>query len=150
MLAAFAALVVAASAWAATGLVRTVRCSSTGESARVVIDLSRPLEYDVALSADSSALVVEIPRAVSESSLGEVMVGSSGIASVFTRTIKDTPDPARVEVTLRLDAPVAWKHFALPASKGKPARIVVDVEPAHLCLHGSLAGAWGAVRPYLL
>ena len=130
MLAAFAALVVAASAWAATGLVRTVRCSSTGESARVVIDLSRPLEYDVALSADSSALVVEIPRAVSESSLGEVMVGSSGIASVFTRTIKDTPDPARVEVTLRLDAPVAWKHFALPASKGKPARIVVDVSRA--------------------
>lgn len=130
MLAALGALAVAASAWAATGLVRTVRCSSTGESARVVIDLSRPLEYDVALSADSSALVVEIPRAVSESSLGEVMVGSSGIASVFTRTIKDTPDPARVEVTLRLDAPVAWKHFALPASKGKPARIVVDVEPA--------------------
>jgi len=77
MLAALAALAVAASAWAATGLVRTVRCSSTGESARVVIDLSRPLEYDVALSADSSALVVEIPRAVSESSLGEVMVGST-------------------------------------------------------------------------
>ncbi len=130
MLAVLATLAAAASAWASTGLVRTVRCSSTGESARVVIDLSRPLDYDVALSADSTALVVEIPRAVSESSLGEVKVGSSGIASVFTRTIKDTPDPARVEVTLRLDAPVAWKHFSLPASKGKPARIVVDVEPA--------------------
>jgi N-acetylmuramoyl-L-alanine amidase len=110
--------------------VRTVRCSSTGESARVVIDLSRPLAYDVTLSADSTALVVEIPRAVSESSLGEVKVGASGIASVFTRTVKDTPDLARVEVTLRLDAPVAWKHFTLPASKGKPARIVVDVSRA--------------------
>ncbi|HET6462309.1 MAG TPA: N-acetylmuramoyl-L-alanine amidase [Candidatus Krumholzibacteria bacterium] len=130
MAAAVLSLAVTTSAWASTGLVRTVRCSSTGESARVVIDLSRPLDYDVVLSPDSTALVVEIARAVSESSLGEVKVGSSGIASVLTRTIKDTSDPARVEVTLRLDAPVAWKHFTLPASKGKPARIVVDVEPA--------------------
>lgn len=130
MAAAILSLAVAATAWASTGLVRTVRCSSTAESARVVIDLSRPLDYDVVLSPDSTALVVEIARAVSESSLGEVKVGSSGIASVLTRTIKDTPNPARVEVTLRLDAPVAWKHFTLPASKGKPARIVVDVEPA--------------------
>lgn len=127
MAAALLSLAVAVSAWAVTGLVRTVRCSSTGESARVVIDLSRPLDYHVSLSPDSTALVVEIQRAVSESSLGEVKVGSSGIASVFTRTIKDTPDAARVEVTLRLDAPVAWKHFTLPASKAKPARIVVDV-----------------------
>src|SRR5689334_2889499 len=121
-------LTVAAPAWARPGLVRTVRCSSTDQSARVVIDLSRPLGYDVALTADSSALVVEIPGAVSETSLGEVKVGKSGIASVSTRTVQ-SPD-SRVQVTLRLDAPVAWKHFALPASNGKPARIVVDVNRA--------------------
>ncbi|HKW14313.1 MAG TPA: N-acetylmuramoyl-L-alanine amidase [Candidatus Krumholzibacteria bacterium] len=124
-----ALLAVAAPAWARPGLVRTVRCSTTDRSARVVIDLSRPLDYDVTLAADSSALVVEIPGAVSEASLGEVKVGASGVASVFTRTVK-SPEPARVEVTLRLDAPVTYKHFALPASNGKPARIVVDVEPA--------------------
>jgi len=121
-------LTAAAPAWARPGLVRTVRCSSTDQSARVVIDLSRPLGYDVALTADSSALVVEIPGAVSETSLGEVKVGKSGIASVSTRTVQ-SPD-SRVQVTLRLDAPVAWKHFALPASNGKPARIVVDVNRA--------------------
>ncbi len=130
MAAALLMLVVAASAWAATGLVRTVRCSSSGESARVVIDLSRPLDYDVALSPDSTALVVGIPSAVSESSLGEVKVGASGITSVRTRTIKDVSSPSRVEVTLRLEAPVAWKHFTLPASGGKPARIVLDVTRA--------------------
>jgi len=121
---------VAAPAWAGPGLVRTVRCSSTGESTRVVIDLSRPLDYDVSLAPDSSALLVEIPGAVSEASIGEVKVGACGVTSVFTRTIKAAPAPSRVEVTLRLDAPVAWKHFALQASKGKPARIVLDVERA--------------------
>src|SRR5262249_47098377 len=44
-------------------------------------------------------------------------------------TIKSA-HPSRVEVTLHLDAPVAWNHFSLPASKGKPARIVLDVAPA--------------------
>lgn len=118
-------LALASPAWARPALVRTVRCSSTGESARVVIDLSRPLDYDVALSPDSTELVVAIPGAVSEASLGEVRVGASGISSVFTRTVTAA---SRVEVTLELNAPVAWKHFTLPASKGKPARIVLDVE----------------------
>jgi N-acetylmuramoyl-L-alanine amidase len=116
-------------AWARPGLVRTVRCSTTDQSVRVVIDLSRPLGYDVAMNPDSSALVVEIPGAVSEASLGEVKVGASGVASVLTRTVK-APEPSRVEVTLRLDAPVAYTHFTLAASNGKPARIVLDVSRA--------------------
>jgi len=135
-----ALLAVAAPAWARPGLVRTVRCSSTAQSTRVVLDLSRPLDYDVALAADSSALVVEIPGAVSEASLGEVKVGANGVASVFTRTVKSS-DPSRVEVTLRLDAPVAWKHFALPASKGKPARIVLDVSSAADTAAPAMAGS---------
>jgi N-acetylmuramoyl-L-alanine amidase len=122
------AMTAVAPAWAGPGLVRTVRCSSSGETARVVIDLSRALAYEVSLSSDSTALVVEIPGAVSETSLGEVAVGASGVASVFTRTVHEAPDPSRVEVTVKLDAPVAWKHFSLPAGGGKPARIVLDVE----------------------
>src|SRR5262249_2971205 len=39
-------------AWAGPGLVRTVRCATTDQSARVVIDVSRPLSYGVSLSDD--------------------------------------------------------------------------------------------------
>jgi N-acetylmuramoyl-L-alanine amidase len=137
---------VAAPVWAGPGLVRTVRCSSTGKSARIVIDLSRPLDYDVSLAPDSTALLVEIPGAVSEASLGEVKLGACGVASVFTRTIKAAPAPSRVEVILRLDAPVAWKHFSLPASNGKPARIVLDVERAAVVPAPAVATADSEVR----
>jgi len=123
-----AMLVFAVPVWAGPGLVRTVRCSSSGETARVVIDLSRALAYDVALSADSTALHVEIPGAVSETSLGEVKVGAAGVVTVSTQTVETSSGAPRVEVTLRLDSPVEWKHFTLPASGKKPARIVVDVE----------------------
>src|SRR5262249_23344980 len=116
-------------AWAGPGLVRTVRCATTDQSARVVIDVSRPLSYGVSLSDDSTTLVVDIPDAVSEASLGEVRVGACGVVSVVTRTIKSA-HPSRGEVRLPLDAAVAWNHFSLPASKGKPARIVLDVAPA--------------------
>lgn len=124
-----ALVLAAAPAWARPGLVRTVRCSSTGQSARVVIDLSRPLDYAVEMASDSTALVVEIPGAVSETSLGEVKVRASGIASILTRTVKSAESP-RVEVTLKLDAPVVYKHFTLAAAQGKPSRIVVDVSRA--------------------
>lgn len=137
---------VAAPSWAGPGLVRTVRCSTSGESARVVIDLSRPLDYNVSLAPDSTALLVEIPGAVSEASLGEVKLGACGVVSVFTRTIKAAPAPSRVEVTLRLDAPVAWKHFSLPASKGKPARIVLDVERAAVVPAPTVATSDSGVR----
>lgn len=126
---AFACAAFAVPAWAKPGLVRTVRSSASDQSVRVVIDLSRPLSYDVFLSADSTAVLVGIPGAVSESSLGKVTVGACGVTSVTTRTI-DEPDGTRVEVRLQLDAPVTWKHFSLPASGGKPARIVIDVTRA--------------------
>lgn len=113
--------------WAGPGLVRTVRCSTSGESARVVLDLSRAMEYDARLSADSTALIVGVPGAVGESSLGEVTVGDAGIRSVVTRTLGASGDP-RVEVTILLDARIAFEHFALPSSRGKPARIVVDIQ----------------------
>jgi N-acetylmuramoyl-L-alanine amidase len=113
--------------WAAPGLVRTVRCSTSGESARVVLDLSRAMAYDARLSADSTALIVGVPGAVGESSLGEVTVGDAGVRSVVTRTLGASGDP-RVEVTILLDARVDFEHFALPSSHGKPARIVVDIQ----------------------
>jgi N-acetylmuramoyl-L-alanine amidase len=144
--AALMSVAVVAPAWAGPGLVRTVRCSSSGGSARVVIDLSRPLGYDVTLSPDSTVLRIEIPGAVSEASLAEVKVRAAGVSSVFTRTVKSAPDPSRVEVTLRLDGPVAWKHFSLPASQGKPARIVLDVERASVVPAPTLAGADSGVR----
>jgi len=115
------------SAWAAPALVRTVRCSDTGDAARVVVDLSRTMPYQTRLSADSTALIIEIQSAVSEASLADVNVGAGGIRSVTTRTLGAGSEDARVEVTLLLDARVGWKHFALPAERGKPARIVLDV-----------------------
>ena len=116
-------------ALAGPGLVRTVRCSASGGSARVVVDLSRAMSYSAHLSSDSTALVIEIPGAVSESSLGEVSVGESGIRSVVTRTVDAGAANPRVEVTMLLDRMVSWKDFSLPPGGGKPARIVVDIFP---------------------
>lgn len=118
-------LVAAGDAWAGPALVRTVRCSGSGESARVVVDLSRPMSYEARLSPDSTALILEIPGAVSEASLGEVRVGAGGVRSVRTQAFEDSHG-SRVEVTFQLDARVEWTHFALPQGRGKPARIVVD------------------------
>jgi N-acetylmuramoyl-L-alanine amidase len=127
--AASAAMVLCAlPAWAAPGLVRTVRCSTAGESVRVVVDLSRAMSYDAQLSADSTALIIEIPGAVSEASLDEVKVEAAGVGSVHTRTLAGGTQDSRVEVTFELEARIAWKHFSLPAERGKPARIVVDIE----------------------
>jgi N-acetylmuramoyl-L-alanine amidase len=107
-------------------LLRTVRCSSSGESTRVVLDVSRALSYDARLSADSTALIVDIPGAVAEASLAEVAVRAGGVVSVLARTL-GSADAPRVEVAAQLDARVEWKHFSLPASHSKPARIVLDV-----------------------
>ncbi len=118
-------LVAAESAWAGPALVRTVRSSGSGESARVVVDLSRPMPYETRLSADSTALILEIPDAVCESSLGEVRVGAGGIRSARTRAFDEDGHP-RVEVTFQLDGRIGFTHFALPSGRGKPARIVID------------------------
>ena len=111
-------------------LVRTVRYSSSGEGTRIVIDLSRPAAFSAELSGDSTALVVAIPDAVSESSMGEVAIDHHGIRSVVTRTLGGVGTESRVEVSLLLSDLVSWESFPLPAGGGKPARIVLDVTPA--------------------
>lgn len=129
-LAGVALMLAAGEAVASPGLVRTVRCSSSSETARVVVDLSRPLAYQVRLAPDSTVLVVEIAGAVAEASLGEIQIGDAGIRSVVTRTLDAGTEDSRVEVSLRLDAHVSWKDFSLPAERGKPARIVMDIQRA--------------------
>jgi len=112
---------------AGPALVRTVRASASPQNARVVVDLSRPMAYQIRLSPDSTALVVAIDGAVSESSIADVPVGESGVRSVATRTVDAGSAAPRVEVTLLLDARIAWEDFALPAGEGRPARVVIDV-----------------------
>jgi N-acetylmuramoyl-L-alanine amidase len=118
-------MVASQSAWAGPALVRTVRSSGSGGSARVVIDLSRPMAYETRLSDDSTALVLEIPGAVCESSLGDVKVGAGGIHSASARAFDEGGQP-RVEITFQLEARIGFTHFALPPERGKPARIVID------------------------
>ncbi|HEX6790721.1 MAG TPA: N-acetylmuramoyl-L-alanine amidase [Candidatus Krumholzibacteria bacterium] len=112
---------------AAPALVRTIRCSGAGQSARIVIDLSRSLAYSAGMSADSTSYIVEIPGAVSETSLGEVRVGAGGVRRIQVRTLDGATMTPRVQATLELDARISCTHFRLPAEHGKPARIVLDV-----------------------
>jgi N-acetylmuramoyl-L-alanine amidase len=85
----------------------------------VVVDLSRAMSYDAQLSADSTALIIEIPGAVSEASLDEVKVEAAGVGSVHTRTLAGGTQDSRVEVTFELEARIAWKHFSLPAERAQ-------------------------------
>jgi N-acetylmuramoyl-L-alanine amidase len=126
MLCAGFVLATAHTSWAAPTLVRTVRSSGSGLSARIVVDLSRPAGYQTRFAPDSTAFILEIPGSVSEASLGEVRVSAGGVRSVTTRTL-DGPSGPRVEVVLGLDGRIACSHFALPPERGKPARIVLDV-----------------------
>jgi N-acetylmuramoyl-L-alanine amidase len=115
--------------WAATavgaGIVRVdaIRHSTTGDRTRVVIDLSRAAEYTV--SSDSLGLVLSLPEAALSLDVTAVSVGSNGVRAVRPRV-----DAGTVRVEVALDAPARHDVFALPASKTKPARIVVDLQPA--------------------
>jgi N-acetylmuramoyl-L-alanine amidase len=124
--------------------VRTIRHSANEDRARIVIDLSRPSAFQTRLTADSSALVIEIPDAVSESSMGEVAVGKHRVRSITARTSTAEPGLPRVRVTVLLDGAVSWECFALPPLDSRPARVVLDVRAAPVA--ASTGGVETAVR----
>ncbi len=111
----------------AAGIVRVdaIRHSATGERTRVVIDLSRAAEYTVTRLADSTSVAVSFQGAALSLDVGETRVGVNGV-----RAVRPVVNAAAVDIVVELERPAQWDVFALPASAGKPARVVVDLTPA--------------------
>jgi N-acetylmuramoyl-L-alanine amidase len=114
---------------AAAGVLRidAVRHSVSGERTRVVIDLSRPAEYSVTRLPDSVGVAVSFQGAALSLDVNEIGVGRNGV-----RAVRPVVDAGDVSIRFELDRPATWEVFALPAERGKPNRVVVDLLPAPL------------------
>ncbi len=110
----------------AAGVVRVdaIRYSTTGERTRVVIDLSRPGAYTVSRLADSVGVAVSFSGAALSLDVGTIAVGQNGV-----RAVQPVVDAGDVSIRFELDRPAHWEVFALPAGRGKPNRVVVDLVP---------------------
>ncbi|MCI0452275.1 MAG: N-acetylmuramoyl-L-alanine amidase [Candidatus Latescibacteria bacterium] len=102
-----------------------IRHSTSGEHTRVVIDLSRPAQYTVTRLADSVGVAVSFQGAALSLDVVEVAVGRNGV-----RVVRPLVDAGNVSIRFELDRPASWEVFALPAQRGKPNRVVVDLVPA--------------------
>jgi N-acetylmuramoyl-L-alanine amidase len=112
---------------AAAGIARIdgIRHSTSGERTRVVIDLSKPSPYTVTRLADSIGVCVSFDGVALSLDVGALTVGANGV-----RAIRPEVDAGTVRIELDLDGPASWDVFAVPAGKGKPDRVVVDLVPA--------------------
>lgn len=98
-----------------------VRHFTSPEHTRVVLDLSGPASFEVRRIGNPDRLAVNVSRARFVDS-GTIPVGDGLI-----RKIRCNPGSKRAQVVLDLDHRLEFRSFSLPASEGRPARIVLDV-----------------------
>lgn len=112
----------AGSAGAATGpdVVR-VRHFTAPEHTRIVLDLSGPASFDVRRIGDPDRIAVNVSGARFRDT------GAIEVSDGRVRRIRRNPGSDRAQVVLDLDRKLEFRSFSLPASNGRPDRIVLDV-----------------------
>lgn len=120
-----AAMALPASVSASAGAVSGIRFSDNGGKTRVVLDAPAAAEYSYAIDANTNILTVRLPQ----SSWGAVPSGAAGTA--LAGGYNAAPDGAGGTIlAVRLQGPARVDMAqALPASGGKPDRIVIDLAP---------------------
>jgi len=94
------------------------------DSTRLVFELDRDLPYKVFTLADPYRVVIDLPE-VSWRVPEKRMKASVGIVSGFRFGLFQ---PGNSRVVIDINSPAAVKgHFTIPASLGKPQRIVIDL-----------------------
>jgi N-acetylmuramoyl-L-alanine amidase len=109
-------------AFAASGpdIVR-IRYFTAPDHTRVVLDLSGPGSFEVRRIGDPDRIAVNVSHA------GFTGEGSIAVGDGLVRLIRRNPGTNRAQVVLDLDHQAEFRSFSLPATDGRPDRIVLDV-----------------------
>jgi len=106
-------------ATAATG----VRVAPQGEGARLVLNLSEPVEYSLFTLANPDRVVIELPELD-----WQVAGNPAGGLVERVRYARNRPGVGRVVIDLAKPARIAG-HFILPPLNGQGHRLVLDLQP---------------------
>jgi len=101
--------------------VTKVRYWTSQERTRVVLDLSGPASYAVQQLGHPRRVLVDLPGAALRED-GPIVVGGGILLRIRRNVVEDG-----ARVVLDLEGASRIGHFALPAEKDRPDRIVVDV-----------------------
>ena len=142
-LAAIVLLASLASGWSSTAtfaasgpdIVR-IRYFTAPDHTRVVLDLSGPGSFEVRRIGDPDRIAVNVSHA------GFTGERSIAVGDGLVRRIRRNPGTNRAQVVLDLDHQAEFRSFSLPATGGRPDRIVLDVmRPGAKAVAGKRAGA---------
>lgn len=107
---------------AATLAVRDIRCSTTSDRTRVVLDMSGVARYSVRALAGPHRIVIEIPGCAVAKGVKAQEVGDGLLDRVRVNRLAKS-----AQIVLDIPRATEFSHFALKPSAGKPHRIVVDL-----------------------
>jgi len=98
-----------------------IRYFTAPDHTRVVLDLSGPGSFEVRRIGDPDRIAVNVSHA------GFTGEGSIAVGDGLVRRIRRNPGTNRAQVVLDLDHQAEFRSFSLPATGGRPDRIVLDV-----------------------
>ena len=113
-----------------------IRYFTAPDHTRVVLDLSGPGSFEVRRIGDPDRIAVNVSHA------GFTGEGSIAVGDGLVRRIRRNQGTNRAQVVLDLDHQAEFRSFSLPATDGRPDRIVLDVmRPGSEANTGTRAGA---------
>ncbi len=100
-----------------------IRCWTGPEKTRVVLDMSSESSYRVRVLSNPHRIAIDIERGKIAPPLGTIRVGDGVIRRIRVNRLNSIG-----QVVLDLPGAASFNHFALKPIRGKPHRIVIDVE----------------------
>lgn len=111
-------------AWAQVpASLENVRVNAMSDKLQIVLDLSRPMEFQQFSLADPPRIVLDIPQTTRNTKRTGLTINQGAVQSIRTGFRPD--NVLRVVVDLQYIARA--NVYTMPAETGKPARIVIDV-----------------------
>lgn len=101
---------------------REIRFWTGPDHTRVVLDLGWPAKYTARSIKEPHRIVVEIPGCTAGKGIAHLEVKDGVVDRIRVNQLS-----GKIQVVLDLPRETEFKHFFLPASAGKPDRIVLDL-----------------------